>query len=60
MEAIHSATVAAADLIEMSADLGTIEVGKIADIIAVDSDPLEDISALESVSVVIKGGRRIK
>lgn len=60
MEAIHAATVAAADLIEMTNDLGTIEAGKLADIIAVDTDPLADITALERVSVVIKEGRRIK
>jgi imidazolonepropionase-like amidohydrolase len=60
MEAIHAATVAAADLIDRSDDLGTVEAGKLADIIAVDADPLNDITALENVSVVIKEGRRIK
>jgi imidazolonepropionase-like amidohydrolase len=60
MEAIHAATVAAADMIDRSADLGTLEAGKIADIIAVDSSPLEEITVLENVSVVIKEGRQIK
>lgn len=60
MDAIRSATVNAADLLEMSDTLGTIEPGKMADIIAVDSNPLDDITALENVSVVIKDGKRVK
>jgi imidazolonepropionase-like amidohydrolase len=44
----------------MSDTLGTIEPGKIADIIAVDGSPLEDITVLEDVSVVIKDGKRVK
>jgi imidazolonepropionase-like amidohydrolase len=57
MDAIQSATIAAAQLIEMSDELGTIEPGKFADMIAVDSSPLDDISALENVSAVIKDGK---
>ena len=57
MDAIQSATVAAAQLIEMSDELGTIEPGKLADMIAVDSSPLDDISVLENVSAVIKDGK---
>ena len=60
MDAIRSATVVAAELLEMSDKLGTIEPGKIADIIAVDGSPLEDITVLENVSVVIKDGKRVK
>ncbi len=60
MDAIRSATVVAAELLEMSDTLGTIEPGKIADIIAVDGSPLEDITVLEDVSVVIKDGNRVK
>jgi imidazolonepropionase-like amidohydrolase len=60
MDAIRSATVVAAELLEMSAMLGTIEAGKLADIIAVDLNPLEDITALEDVSVVVKEGTRVK
>ena len=58
MEAIRSATVVAAELIEMSDSLGTIEPGKLADMIAVDSSPLDDISVLENVRAVIKDGKR--
>ncbi len=60
MDAIRSATVVAAELLQKSDTLGTIESGKIADIIAVDGSPLEDITVLENVSVVIKDGRQIK
>ncbi len=60
MDAIRSATVVAAALIEMSETLGTIEPGKIADIIAVDASPLDDITVLEDVAVVIKEGVQVK
>jgi len=57
MQAIRSATVVAAELIDRSATLGTIEPGKLADIIAVDASPLDDITELERVRAVIKDGR---
>jgi len=60
MDAIRSATVVAAALIEMSETLGTIEPGKMADIIAVDASPLDDITVLEDVAVVIKEGVQVK
>ncbi len=60
MDAIRSATVVAAALIEMSETLGTIEPGKIADIIAVAASPLDDITVLEDVAVVIKEGVQVK
>lgn len=56
MDVIKSATVSAADLINKSAVLGTIEEGKFADIIAVDGDPLSDISELLDVDFVMKSG----
>jgi len=59
-EAITAATVNAAKLAGMEDKLGTIEVGKIADLIAVEQDPLQDIKALQNVSVVIKDGRIVK
>lgn len=60
MDAIRSATVTTAALLELTDSLGTIEPGKLADIIAVDHNPLDDITALENVSVVIKEGRQVK
>jgi imidazolonepropionase-like amidohydrolase len=55
-QAIRAATSSAADLIGRSQDVGTIEPGKYADIIAVQSDPLADVRALEHVDFVMKGG----
>ncbi len=55
-EALKSATVNAADLMNISDDLGTIEKGKLADIIALDGNPLDDISATSRVSFVMKDG----
>ena len=40
----------------MQASVGTIEVGKLADIVAVPGDPLADVTALEKVDFVMKGG----
>lgn len=56
MQAIQSATVVAADLLERASDFGAIEPGKYADIIAVAGDPLGNISELERVRFVMKGG----
>jgi imidazolonepropionase-like amidohydrolase len=55
-QAIRAATSSAADLIGRASDVGTIEPGKYADIIAVQSDPLSDIRSLEHVDFVMKGG----
>ena len=57
MDVIVSATVNAADLIDMSDAIGTIEPGKFADIIAVDGSPLDDIGELLDVDFVMKGGK---
>ena len=59
-QAIRAATSSAADLIGRSADVGTIEAGKYADIIAVQADPLADVRALEHVDFVMKGGKVYK
>jgi imidazolonepropionase-like amidohydrolase len=56
MQAMQSATVIAADLLERTDDFGAIEPGKFADIIAVNGDPLRDIAELERVRFVMKGG----
>ncbi|MDP6616149.1 MAG: amidohydrolase family protein [Gammaproteobacteria bacterium] len=59
-DAIHSATVATADLFGLSDDRGVIQGGKRADIIAVKANPLEDIEALQDVSFVMKSGAVVK
>jgi len=56
IEAIAAATTAAADLLGLSAKIGTIEQGKEADLVAVRGDPLSDASLLEHVTFVMKGG----
>ena len=55
--AIHAATVNAADLLGLSAEIGTIEPGKSADIIAVRGDPLSDVGTLRTMSFVMARGR---
>ncbi len=60
MQAIQSATTVAAELLQAEKDLGAIEPGKYADIVAVSKDPLQDISELEHVGFVMKGGKVVK
>ena len=60
MQAIQSATVNAADLIGRSAEFGSLQPGKFADVIAVNGDPLADIRVLEHVSFVMKEGKVYK
>lgn len=55
-QAIRAATSNAADLIGRAKDVGSIEAGKYADIIAVSADPLQDVRALENIGFVMKGG----
>jgi len=55
-EAIKSATVAASDLLRISDSYGTLEAGKMADIIAVEGNPLDDITILQDVKFVMKDG----
>jgi len=56
LQALQSATTQAAKLLEMEADVGRIQPGKYADIVAVEADPTRDISALRTIRFVIKGG----
>ena len=55
-QAIRTATANSADLIGRSTEVGTIQQGKFADIIAVSGDPLQDVKVLENVGFVMKGG----
>ncbi len=56
MQAIQSATIEAARLLGKEAELGSITPGRFADLVAIKGDPLIDISALEKVEAVMKGG----
>jgi len=60
MQAIQAATVSAADLLGWSDRVGAIEAGRFADIIAVSGDPLADVTVLEHVTFVMKGGQVVK
>ena len=55
-QALHSATVSAAELLGMQGGIGSIEPGKLADMVAVPRDPLTDIGVLENVNFVMKDG----
>ncbi|MEM9058450.1 MAG: amidohydrolase family protein, partial [Pseudomonadota bacterium] len=56
MAAIQSATRVAASVLDLADEIGTLEAGLVADLIAVRGDPLDDISVLERVDFVMKGG----
>jgi imidazolonepropionase-like amidohydrolase len=60
LQAIQAATVNAADLLGWSDRVGTLEPGKLADLIAVSGDPLADVRALESVKFVLKDGAVVR
>src|SRR5207245_3591947 len=60
LQAIQSATVVAARLLDQQDNLGAIEPGKFADIVAVPGDPLKDITELERVKFVMKAGEVVK
>jgi imidazolonepropionase-like amidohydrolase len=55
-QAIRSATSTAAELLGWSDQVGNVEAGKFADIVAVAGDPLKDITLLEHVNFVMKNG----
>jgi imidazolonepropionase-like amidohydrolase len=60
LQSIQAATINAADLLGWSDKIGTVEPGRWADIIAVDGDPLQDVTTLERVEFVMKGGEVVK
>lgn len=60
LDAIRSATYHGANLLGVLDELGTIEVGKLADLVAVAGDPIQDINAMENVIFVMKDGKVFK
>jgi imidazolonepropionase-like amidohydrolase len=60
LQAVQASTVNAADLIGWSDRVGTLEPGKFADLIAVSGDPISDVTVLENVKFVMKGGEVYK
>jgi imidazolonepropionase-like amidohydrolase len=60
MQAILAGTRVAAEMLDMSDRIGTVEAGKLADLVAVPGDPLRDISVMEKVSFVMKDGAVVR
>jgi imidazolonepropionase-like amidohydrolase len=63
MEALISATKTNAELFGMESEIGTVEEGKLADLLLVEGDPLENISVLQkrdNLKLIMKGGRVVK
>jgi len=60
LEVLRAATVNAAGLLGWADRIGSLEAGKLADIIAVDGDPLKDVKELQKVKFVMKGGEVVK
>jgi len=58
--ALQAATKNAAELLKQSKNLGSVESGKFADIIAVDGNPLDDIALMQKVDFVMKGGAVVR
>jgi imidazolonepropionase-like amidohydrolase len=58
--ALRAATIAPARWLGVDADLGTVEVGKFADLVALRADPLEDASAWRTIGMVMKGGTIVR
>jgi imidazolonepropionase-like amidohydrolase len=56
VRAMRAATSSAAELLGMQDQVGTVEAGKLADIVAVTGDPFSDVTVLEKVDFVMKGG----
>jgi imidazolonepropionase-like amidohydrolase len=60
MQALRTATVNAAEVLGVGAELGSLEAGKVADLVAVPGNPLEDIRRMEGVRFVMQAGRVIR
>jgi imidazolonepropionase-like amidohydrolase len=60
VEALQAATINASQLLGIADQVGTIEAGKAADIIAVNGDPLTDIKAINNVVLVMKAGEVVR
>jgi imidazolonepropionase-like amidohydrolase len=59
-EALQTATTHGAELLRLSSEIGSLEQGKAADIIAVSGDPTKDIHAMKTVVFVMKAGRVLR
>ena len=57
MEALRTATILGAEGLGLDGDLGSVEVGKLADLIVLDANPLDDIRNTNTIRYVMKNGR---
>ncbi len=60
IDAIRSATTVAADLLGLTGQIGVVEAGAWADLVAVSGDPLQDIAVLSRIDWVMKGGEVVR
>ena len=60
IEAIRTATTNAAELLGMAGQIGTVEKGAFADLVAVAGDPLQDVAVLSKIDWVMKGGEVVQ
>jgi imidazolonepropionase-like amidohydrolase len=60
LQALRSATIETATLLGSAKDTGSLEVGKLADMVGVDRDPTADIAALRTIGFVMKDGRAVR
>ncbi len=60
LQALQAATIQPARMMRRDTDIGSITVGKYADIVILDGDPTKDIGALRSLSFVMKGGAVVR
>jgi imidazolonepropionase-like amidohydrolase len=58
-EALATAHATAAELLRLEDQIGTVEPGKLADLVVLNADPLADISAVRRVHAVFKGGKQV-
>ena len=56
LQALRSATIGSATMLRAEREIGSLEVGKYADILAINGDPLKNISALRNITMIMKGG----
>jgi imidazolonepropionase-like amidohydrolase len=60
LDALRSGTMTAAKMLSMEQDVGSLQPGHYADIIAMDANPAQDIAALRTISFVMKGGQVVR
>ncbi len=60
LQSLQTATINASTLLDQSANIGSLEAGHYADIVAIDGDPLKDIKVMSKIVFVMKGGEVVR